>query len=78
MIGHAYKHFSDGGCGVRTLVDEYVVLQKKNTLDWNYIKRETAKCGIDAFEETLRKVALHAFSETRGSSVGLWLHPVGN
>lgn len=80
MIGHAYKHFSDGGCGVRTLADEYVFLQKKNTLDWDYIKRETAKCGIDSFEETLRKVALHAFSENTSLTETEWkfaLHMIG-
>lgn len=60
---HGNKHFAGGGCGIRTLVDEYVFLQKKTSLDWQWIRRELEKTGLTAFEKQLRETALHAFSE---------------
>ena len=63
LIAHAYKHFAHAGCGIRTLVDEYVILQSKSLMNWNYIKSELRTIGIEGFEEELRRSALHAFSE---------------
>lgn len=60
---HGNKHFAGGGCGIRTLVDEYVFLQKKSSMDWQWIRKELEKTGLTAFEHQLRESALHAFSE---------------
>ena len=62
MTAHAYKHFHISGCGIRTLVDEYVFLQKKQDMDWNYIQNELGKMHITEFEQKLRETAQHAFS----------------
>lgn len=55
-IAHAYKHYTLGGTGLRTLLDIYMFL-KKNELDWTYVKRETEKLGISAFEKNTRELA---------------------
>lgn len=63
ILVHAYKHFSGGGCGIRTLADEYVFLQKKaHSLDCKYLKKELGTLNLTEFEENLRTAAVHAFS----------------
>ena len=61
FVAHAYKHFDNSGCGIRTLVDECVILQKKENLDWEYIDRELSQMKLVQFEHKLRRTALHAF-----------------
>ena len=40
MLAHEYKHFTDGGTGVRSLVDTYVFLNiYADLLDWDYLCR---------------------------------------
>jgi len=60
LIAHAYKHYSGGGTGLRSLLDTYVCL-KKLPLDMDYIRQETDKLGIRDFEEQNRSLALHVF-----------------
>lgn len=62
-IAHAHKHFDNSGCGIRTLVDEYVILQAKKNLDWVYIENELVKTGLKDFEARLKMTALHAFDD---------------
>lgn len=62
MTAHAYKHYSIGGTGLRSLLDYYVFLKRKeNQLDWNYIIRELEKMKISEFEKQIRYTALKAF-----------------
>ena len=63
LIVHAHKHFDLSGCGIRTLVDEYVILNQKQSLDWEYIRAELKKLDLDAFEKRLREAAIHAFAK---------------
>lgn len=63
MIVHEYKHFTDGGTGVRSLVDTYIFLRKfKSTLDWTYLNTEFEKLGIADFERSNRELAIKVFS----------------
>ncbi len=62
-IVHAHKHFDGSGCGIRTLVDEYVILQNKRKMDRQYILGELQKLHLAAFEKQLRRAAVDAFSE---------------
>ncbi|MCQ2459625.1 MAG: nucleotidyltransferase family protein, partial [Ruminococcus sp.] len=65
MIAHEYKHFSNGGTGLRSLVDTYVYLNKfSDIMNWEYIHEECQKLEIDEFEEKSRKLALKVFSST--------------
>lgn len=60
---HEYKHYSNGGTGLRSLLDCYIFLQKKkNTLDWQYIADVCLKLGISGFEKHRRKLAERIFS----------------
>ena len=62
---HSYKHYSGGGHGVRSLMDIYVYISKKQgTLDFDYIDRELEKLGISDFEKKARNLALKIFCQT--------------
>ena len=65
IIAHEYKHFSAGGTGLRSLLDIYVYLKKKEQeLNWDYISRECRKLDILEFEKNNRNLALHLFDQT--------------
>ena len=61
-LAHEYKHYSAGGTGLRSLLDTYVVLKHFDDLDWDYIKGELEKLGIEAFEHDNRILAEELFS----------------
>lgn len=59
---HEYKHYSNSGTGLRSLLDCYVYLQNKSDrLDWNYIETECKKLGIAEFERQSRELAVKIF-----------------
>lgn len=62
LCTHAYKHYSGSGTGIRTLMDMYVYLEKKEQiLDFSYIKRECRRLGIGRYEEQSRKLCKKVF-----------------
>lgn len=62
LIAHEYKHYADGGVGVRSLLDIYVIMRKYgNSFNWSYIKTELGKLGIAEFEKMSRELALKLF-----------------
>ena len=63
MTAHEYKHFSNGGTGLRSLADRYVYRKAKPQLDDAYIRQEQEKLGIAEFEEKSRKLAEKVFSD---------------
>ena len=55
---HDYKHYSDGGIGVRSLVDDYVFNREfSDSLDYDYVDRECEKLGILEFQRKSRSLA---------------------
>ena len=63
MIAHEYKHFSEAGTGLRSLLDVFLFLRgKQESLDWNYITGELDKLELTDFENTNRRLAAHLFS----------------
>lgn len=62
MIAHEYKHYSNGGTGLRSLLDTYVYLNKV-TIDKDYVAAETEKLGIREFEELNRSLSVHLFAD---------------
>lgn len=60
---HAYKHYSGGGTGIRTLLDFYVYLKAKPELDFAYIERECEILGIAEFEKQSRILCGKVFNE---------------
>ena len=64
FTAHAYKHYKQGGTGLRTLADFYVINKKyKGSFDWNYIRGELRKLGISGFESVNRRLAKKLFSD---------------
>ncbi|MBQ3215842.1 MAG: nucleotidyltransferase family protein, partial [Oscillospiraceae bacterium] len=57
MIAHAYKHYTDHGVGLRSLVDVYVFDSQKPDLDWAYVEGECQKLGMYEYERTCRFAA---------------------
>ncbi len=61
---HACKHYSSGGTGLRTLLDNYLHLKSEaKKLDFKYIEGELKKLGIENFERNLRTLASKLFAE---------------
>lgn len=57
-MAHAYKHFADGGCGVRHVADEWVFLQARGAeVDWGFVESEMGAMGMGGFEHALRRAA---------------------
>lgn len=64
---HAYKHFSNGGCGIRLLTDAYVFLERKGrSLNWDYMKKELETATLAEFAEKVCGAAKTVFGEGAG------------
>lgn len=59
-IFHAYKHFSQAGCGIRTLMDIFVYRSSKD-LDLNYIDSQLKILGTDSYENSSYRIAKKVF-----------------
>lgn len=63
-ICHAGKHSSNGGTGIRTIIDEYLYLKKYNDiLNWDYINNELEKLNLTLYEKNIRMLAYKWFEE---------------
>lgn len=56
MIAHSYKHFVDGGTGLRSFVDCYLY-NRKVSYNKEYVAKELKKLGIDEFERKFSTLA---------------------
>ncbi len=66
FLSHEYNHYSEGGTGVRYLVDTYVLLQKYgDSLNWEYIHAESQKLDIAEFEQQNRELAMAIFGNEK-------------
>ena len=62
-INHMYKHFSNAGTGLRSLLDIYVINKAKGqTLDREYIAGELDLLGTREYESKTRQLAEKIFS----------------
>ena len=55
MILHIMKHYKRGGTGVRSLIDVWVFISKKQ-LDWEYINKTFAELNMSDFEKHIREL----------------------
>ena len=63
MTTHEWKHFSNSGTGIRSLLDCYVYCKVKGeNLDWDYITEQCEQLNISDFEQQRRALALKVFS----------------
>ena len=62
IVAHAYKHFTLGGTGIRTLMDLYMYNEHcKNAMNKDYIYEQCKILDIQEFEEEARKIAYKIF-----------------
>ena len=61
LMAHNHRDYTNGGAGLRTLLDTYVLVNRFD-YDWNYIRRECKKLGIEEFEKSNRTLADNLFS----------------
>lgn len=65
MIAHEYKHYIDGGTGLRSLLDCFLYIKKKGrSLDWRYIFQQLKILGISGFEKKSRRLCMKIFRST--------------
>lgn len=63
IVSHAYKHYSGGGTGLRTLLDFYLFLREKEAeMDFDYVRQECGILGLTGFEESVRGMSRRLFS----------------
>lgn len=60
LVTHEFKHYSEKGTGLRSLLDVYVYL-KNTDLDMKYVEAEVEKLGIADYEQANRSLALNLF-----------------
>ena len=64
LVAHEHKHFSEGGTGLRSLLDTYVYLCAYGTeLDWEWVLANAYALGLGQFEERMRELALRLFAD---------------
>jgi hypothetical protein len=64
MIAHEYKHYNDGGTGIRSLGDRYVYLDKLGEkLDFKYITSQLKILGIADYERKIRTLTEKIFDD---------------
>lgn len=62
MTAHEYVHYSNGGTGLRSLLDRYVYLSAKgNTLDMAAVEAGCRALGIGEFEQDARALCYKVF-----------------
>ncbi len=63
LIAHEYRHFSESGTGLRSLLDVYVFWRKfGDQLDRDYLEAELEKLDLADFEKQNRELSLRLFS----------------
>lgn len=62
IMTHTFKHFDGSGTGIRSLLDQYVYLNRlEDTLDFHYIDKQCGILGIADFEQANRILCKKVF-----------------
>ncbi|MBE6861764.1 MAG: hypothetical protein E7497_02540 [Ruminococcus sp.] len=62
IVAHAFKHYSGGGTGIRSLLDFYVYLTaEEQNMDFEYIQKECGYLGFSEFERQSRILCKKVF-----------------
>lgn len=62
FLYHAYKHYAEGGSGVRTLMDIFVYRTKNHNLDEKYIAKQLHTLGISDYADSSYELAMRIFA----------------
>ncbi|MDD6490474.1 MAG: nucleotidyltransferase family protein [Clostridia bacterium] len=66
VMAHAYKHYSDGGTGIRTLADIYVMNHRSvQLMNRDYVEGELKALGILDYEENSRLLSEKIFDSDK-------------
>ena len=61
---HFEKHYSMGGCGIRSIVDHYYIMKElKDKIDWDFVKEILPKMNYVEFEKMITDLALALFDD---------------
>lgn len=64
MIVHAYKHFDNSGCGIRSVADQYVFRKTHaGHMDWAYVDHELEMLGLKEYEDQMNHLAAAIFAD---------------
>lgn len=64
LLSHMKKHYSDGGAGIRSVLDIWVYLRNfDTTLDWNYINTILIQLNLKSFADCVVQLAYAWFSD---------------
>lgn len=63
MLAHTYKHYSQAGTGLRSLLDVYIYNSAKPQMNWKYLDEELTKLELLDFEKEIRNVSMKIFSQ---------------
>lgn len=61
MLAHTYKHDSNGGTGLRSLLDVYIYRRAKPDLNQDYLNQELEKLGLKDFAVRMETLAAKTF-----------------
>lgn len=61
LLIHIYKHFVNGGCGLRLFADIWLFRMIYPNADYGYIERELTKLGLNDFDKALQNISLCFF-----------------
>ena len=62
FTAHTYKHYQGSGCGIRTLIDYYLYLNKES-LDFSYINKELEKLDLLDFSNKISSLSKKIFND---------------
>ncbi|MBQ7266101.1 MAG: nucleotidyltransferase family protein [Firmicutes bacterium] len=62
IILHMAKHFVDGGCGIRMLLDIVFYIKRHKDMDWEYIRSVLVQFGVWDFTECILSIGIDLFN----------------
>ncbi len=80
FMAHFYKHYAHDGCGIRSLLDIKIYLDKNPDISWEYLNEEFKKIGINSFVNEIVSTTNHLFSseELNEKENGILLYMISN
>lgn len=62
MLAHTYKHYSNFGTGLRSLLDVYVYNRAKPQIDRKYLDKELMRLELFDFEQVISQLSFKTFA----------------
>lgn len=63
LIAHMYRHYTESGIGIRSLLDIYLYLREyEDRMDFGYVKEKMEDFSLDEYETQIRTLAMKIFN----------------